>query len=163
MKYFYFLVAVLFSLNVNAANLKQLAKNNKAPLHVTSDKLTAFDKKGLYEFIGHVVAVKGDITLKADKVNVFKNVKTGDIEKIVCIGNVVITKQDKKATADKAIYEDKQQKVTLIGNASVTSDKNRIKSDMIIYYIGKDYAIAQSSNSKKRVEVTIYPNKKGGK
>ncbi len=164
MKFFVlFFISFIFSVSANAANLKQFAKKNKEPLHVTSQKLTVFDKKGLYEFIGNVVAKKGDVTLKADKVDVFRNNKTGDIEKIVCTGNVVITKQNKKAVADKAIYEDKQQKITLIGNASVTSDKNKIKSDMIIYFIDKDYAVAQSTNAKKRVEVTIYPNKKRSK
>ncbi len=153
-------VSVFLSIGVNAANLKQLAKSSKSPLHITSDKLVVFDKKGFYEFSGNVIAKRGNVTLKANKMNVFKNMKTGDIYKIVCIGNVIITQQNKKAEANKAIYENKEQKITLIGQAKVTSDKNIISADMIVYYINKDYAIAQSINAKKRVKVTIYPNKK---
>ncbi len=152
------IVCVLFSMNVSAKNLKQIVKSNRVPIHITSDKLEAYDKKGLYKFIGNVVAIRDGLRLTADKMDVFKDLKSGEIGRIVCIGNVVIKKEDKIARANKAIYEDKEQKITLIGNSSVKSSKNSITSDIIVYYIDKDYAVAQST--KKRVEVTIYPNKK---
>lgn len=155
-----FIVCILLPMNTNAKNLKQMAKNSKAPVHITADKLEAYDKKGLYKFVGNVVAIRDDVKLTADKMDVFKNLKNGEIDRIVCMGNVVVTKEDKTAKADKAIYEDRQQKITLIGNSSVKSSKNSITSDIIVYYIGKDYAVAQATNRKKRVEVTIYPKNK---
>ena len=158
-----FVFSFIFSVSANAANLKQLAKKNKQPVHITADKLEAFDKTGIYKFFGNVVATRGDMKLTADKMTVFKDLKTGEIDKIICAGRVVMTKENKIAKGDKAVYESKEQKITLMGNASVKSDKNKINSDMIIYYISKDYAVAQSTNDKKRVEVTIYPNKKRSK
>ncbi len=155
-----FVMGFVFSVSANAANIKQLAKKNKLPVHVTANKLEAFDKKGIYKFFGNVVVTRGDMKLTADKMTVFKNLKTGDIYKIVCTGKVVMTQQDKIAKGDKAVYESDKQKITLTGNASVKSDKNTITSDIIVYYINKDYAVAQSTSAEKRVEVTIYPNKK---
>ncbi|WP_035586799.1 lipopolysaccharide transport periplasmic protein LptA [Hippea jasoniae] len=147
-------------LNSQAFNVKQYAKTNRLPVHITANKLEAFDKKGLYIFSGNVVVVRGDTTLKADKMKVYKNLKNGDISKIVCIGHVVITKQDKKAVANRATYFAAEDKVVLEGNAHVYSNKNSISSDLIVYYLDKDYAVSQSDNNSKRVEVIIYPSKK---
>ncbi len=162
---FYFLISALFftfSSNVHAADIKQMLNKNNLPVHITADRLKAFYKKGAYMFIGNVRAVRGDITLTSDKMNIQKDLNTGQIQTITCINDVVITQKDKRATADKAIYENtKYGKITLTGHAAVLSGKNIIKSDRIIYYINKDYAVSQSDNKTKRVNVTIYPAKKG--
>ncbi len=149
---------ILFNLSF-ADNTIESAKKEKIPINITSDKLIAQENIGLYTFIGNVVAKRKDATLYADKMDVYKDKETGDVSKIVCIGNVVITQPNKIAKADKGIYELKDQKVTLIGNAYVKSDKNVIKSNMIVYYLDKKYAVAESSG-KERVDVTIYPNQK---
>jgi len=154
------MVVVLLSFSSYAVNPKEYLKGKNIPVHITADKLTAFDKKGLYIFDGNVVATRGDVKLKADKMKVYKNLKSGSIDKIVCLGHVVITREDKKAEADKAIYYAKKSMVVLEGNATVLSGKNNIKADRIVYYLDRDYVVSQSDNSTKRVEVTIYPNKK---
>lgn len=142
-----------------ADNSIENAKKEKVPINITSDKLIAQENIGLYTFIGNVVAKRKDATLYADKMDVYKDKATGDVSKIVCIGNVVITQPNKIAKANEGIYELKDQKVTLIGNAYVKSDKNVIKSDMIVYYLDKKYAVAQGTKNE-RVDVTIYPNEK---
>ncbi len=157
------LLISILSFNSYAVNTKQYIEKKNLPVHITADRLTAFDKKGIYIFDGNVVAKRGDITLKADRMKVIKNLKTGQISKVICTGNVVITKEDKKATGDKAIYEANRGIVTLIGNAKVVSDKNNIEAYRIVYYLNKDYVVSQADNKTKRVEVTIYPNKKGKK
>ncbi|AEA33535.1 lipopolysaccharide transport periplasmic protein LptA [Hippea maritima] len=157
-----FLAILLIGLNALAVNPKSYIKKGNIPIHITADKLTAFDKKGLYIFEGGVVATRGDVRLTSDKMEVYKDKKTGDIGKVVCIGHVVITKQDKKATGDKAIYTASDSKVVLIGHAKVVSGKNNITSDRIIYYLDRDYVVSQSDNKTKRVEVIIYPNQKKG-
>ena len=154
------MVVVLVSFSAYAVNPKKYIKGGNIPVHITANKLTAFDKKGLYIFDGDVVATRGDVRLKADKMKVYKDLKSGDIDKIVCLGHVVITKEDKKAEADKATYYAKKSMVVLEGSARVLSGKNNIKADRIVYYLDKDYVVSQSDNSTKRVEVTIYPNEK---
>ncbi len=157
---FVILFAVLFSINSHAVNPKQYLGKKELPIHITADKLTAFDKKGIYIFEGDVVAKRGDVTLKSDRMKVIKNLKTGQIEKVICTGHVVITKENKRATGDKAIYEANRSMVILIGNAKVVSGKNKIEAGRIVYYLDKDYVVSQADNKTKRVEVTIYPNKK---
>ncbi len=157
---FVMLFAVFLGVNSYAVNPKQYIGKKNLPVHITADKLTAFDKKGIYIFEGDVVAKRGDVTLKSDRMKVIKNLKTGQIDKVICTGHVIITKEDKRATGDKAIYEANKSMVTLIGNAKVVSGKNNIEADRIVYYLDKDYVVSQADNSTKRVEVTIYPNKK---
>jgi lipopolysaccharide export system protein LptA len=143
-----------------AVNPKQYLGGRNIPIHITADKMVAFDKKGIYIFEGHVVAVRGDVTLKSDNMTVYKNLKNGQIERVVCVGHVIITKQDKRAFGDKAIYNALNDSVKLIGNARVISGKNNISADLIVYYLDKDYVVSQAEGKKKRVEVTIYPNEK---
>ncbi|WP_025209668.1 lipopolysaccharide transport periplasmic protein LptA [Hippea sp. KM1] len=156
------LAILMVSLKASAVNPKEYIKKGNQPLHITADKLTAFDKKGLYIFEGNVIATRGDVRLTSDRMEVYKDKKTGDIGKVVCIGHVVITKQDKKAMGDKAIYTASDSKVVLIGHAKVISGKNNITSDRVVYYLDRDYVVSQSDNKTKRVEVTIYPNQKKG-
>lgn len=159
-KLFVVLFVIFLSFSSYAVNPKQYVGKKNLPIHITADRLTAFDKKGIYIFEGNVVAKRGDVTLKADKMRVVKNLKTGQIDKVICTGHVIITKEDKRATGDKAIYEADKSMVTLIGNAKVVSGKNNIEADRIVYYLDKDYVVSQADNKTKRVEVTIYPNKK---
>lgn len=164
---FFFLMSTLFftfNLCTQAADIKQQLSKNALPVHITANQLKAFYKKGLYKFVGNVKAVRGNITLTSEKMDIQKDLKTGQLHTVTCINNVVITQQDKKATADKAIYENtKYGKITLIGHAVVSSGKNIIKSDRIIYYIDKNYAVSQSDHKNKRVDVIIYPTKKESK
>lgn len=159
-KFFFVILSLLILINLSFAdNSIENAKKEKIPINITSDKLIAQENIGLYTFIGNVIAKRKDATLYADKMDVYKDKLTGDVSKIVCTGNVVITQPNKIAKANEGIYELKDQKVTLIGNAYVKSDKNVIKSDIIVYYLDKKYAVAQGT-SKERVNVTIYPNQK---
>ena len=157
MKRFVFVVFLLFA-TLSYAQSNNFLKKGSIPVHVKADKFEAFNKKGLYIFYGNVVVERDGATLKADKIEIFKNKDYKDVSKIICTGHVVITKNDKEARADKAIYEIKDKRIILKGNAIVTSNKNEMSSNVIVYYIDKDYAVSQSFDSKKQVEVTIYPD-----
>ncbi len=150
---------LVLNLSTHASNVEDMAKQNKNnPIYIKAKNFKAYNKKGLYLLSGGVVIKKGDITLKADSAAIFRDKKTNKITRIVCKGNVDITQKNKEAKADEAIYEDGQQRIKLIGSAIVISGKNQMTSEMITYYINKDYAISQSTNPKKQVEITIYPN-----
>jgi lipopolysaccharide export system protein LptA len=155
---FLFLVFI-FALASYAANFNEkTALGDSCAIHITADKIEAYNKKGLYKFEGRVISKRCDITLKSDIMDIYRNNKSNKIYKIVCLGNVVITKKDKIAKADKAIYEDLKHKITLIGHAKLVSNKNEMTSDIIVYYTDKDYAVSQSIDKNNRVEVTVYPN-----
>ncbi len=130
----------------------------KIPIHITARSFTALNNKGVYIFKGNVIAKRGNVTLKSNKMEIYKNKKSGEIKEIICTGNVIITQKNKEAKAHKAIYNYPTGRITLIGNASVKSNKNLIRAYEIVYYLNSGYAVANSSN-KHPVSVTLYPNK----
>ncbi len=152
---------ILLSLQVaGAENLKERLKTNKVPIHITSDKLIAYNEEGKYIFTGNVVVTRGELRIKADKMDVYKSKKTKDVEKIVCTGDVVIRKPGEVARGDRATYIDEEQKIILEGNASAEqkgSELRELHGEKIIIFLNEDYTVVEGG--KKRVRVIIYPGK----
>ncbi len=144
----------------------------KGAIHIKSDFMEAMDQKGTVVFTGHVVAVRDDLTINSDRLEVFysKNNDKGKavqgdknagdkkaIDKIVATGHVRITKAGRVATAEKAVYDKRAEKITLTGSAQVWEGPNRVKGDTIILFINENRSIVQGSGSKK-VEAVVYPS-----
>lgn len=152
---------LLFLSVAGAENLKEKLKTNRIPIHITSNKLIACSSKGKYIFTGNVTGIRGEVTINADKMDVYKSKKTEDIEKIVCMGNVVVKRPNEVAKGDKATYIDSEEKIILEGNASAkrTGDELReLYGEKITIFLNKDYAVAEGG--KEKVEVIIYPKEK---
>ncbi|MEA1995955.1 MAG: lipopolysaccharide transport periplasmic protein LptA [Campylobacterota bacterium] len=148
----------LFLSVAGAENLKEKLKTNKIPIHITSNKLIACSSKGKYIFTGDVTVIRGELTINADKMDVYKSKKTEDIEKIVCIGNVVVKRPNEVAKGDKATYIDSEEKFILEGNASAKQkgpDLRELHGEKIIIFLNKDYTIVEGG--KRKVRIIIYP------
>jgi len=63
----------------------------------------------------NVVAVRGEETLKADKVEVYFDPETKKIVTIVCTDNVSVQRGENISYSDKAIYSAADQKVIFVG------------------------------------------------
>src|SRR5215203_5291888 len=80
-------------------------KHSKTPIEVTSDSLEVLQEENRAVFTGHVVAIQGDVRLKADKMTVFYSQKkepakrkaepstpgAGSIKKIEAAGSVFLS------------------------------------------------------------------------
>ncbi|MCD6129825.1 MAG: lipopolysaccharide transport periplasmic protein LptA [Deltaproteobacteria bacterium] len=159
MKFKLIVIFILLFLSVaGAENLKEKLETNKIPIHITSNKLIAYSNEGKYIFTGDVTVIRGELTINADKMDVYKSKKTEDIEKIVCTGDVVIRKPGEVAKGDTATYIDEEQKIILEGNASAKQkgpDLRELHGEKIIIFLNKDYTIVEGG--KKKVRVIIYP------
>lgn len=148
------------------------AMDDKNAIHIKSDFMEAMDQKGTVVFTGHVAAVRGDLTIDSDRLEVFysknndkgktaQNDKSANekkaIDKIVATGHVRITKAGRVATAEKAVYDKKAEKITLTGSAQVWEGPSRVKGDTIILFINENRSIVQGSGAKK-VEAVVYPS-----
>lgn len=71
--------------------------------------------KQLARFNKKVKAVDTQGTIYADKMEVYFDFKTKQLNKIVCKGNVKIEKEQNTSYSDKAIYLASEKKVTLLG------------------------------------------------
>lgn len=83
---------------------------------ITCEGSLEIDQKvNIAVFHDKVVAVQTDRTLKADKMDVYFNPQAKKIDKVVCIGNVVILQGGNITYADKAVYNAQEQKFILTG------------------------------------------------
>lgn len=125
-------------------------KGSAEPLeiHITSNSLLSDRNKNFAEFTGNVVATEKNSVLTCDRLKITytsddesteKGQGTGDkesnkaVESIVATGNVIMTMEDKKAWADKAVFNRGENTVILTGKSPrVLSGKSEISGKKII-------------------------------
>ena len=181
---------VVFSL-VSGANDMALAA--EAPIHIESNHMTSTEKSNSVVFTGDVDAKQGDVRIRSDEMTVYYNAAenpatpakdkkktspqtekkaTQQVEKLICIGNVEVTRAEWLGTAKKMIYLSKERQVILTDNAKAWQGQNMVSGDKIIYYLdeGRSEVISGSSKTKavgdaesgkkkpSRVNMTILQN-----
>ncbi len=154
---------------------------SNAPIHIEANRMTSVEKSNSVVFTGDVDAKQGDVRIRSDKMTVYytskdKKVKEGkkkasqQVEKLVCIGNVEITRGEWLGTAKKMIYLSHKRQVILTQNAKAWQGQNMVSGDKIIYYIdegrsevigGTSTTLGKNKSGKKkpsRVNMTILQN-----
>lgn len=131
-----------------------------APIHIEADRMTSTEKTGSVVFTGEVDAKQADVRIRCDEMTVYytqqdssKKVATVDktasqqVEKLVCLGNVEITRGEWLGTAKKMDYLSKERQVILTDNAKAWQNQNMVSGDKIIYYLdeGRSEVIGDSS------------------
>lgn len=148
------------------------------PIYIEADQMSSTEKKNEVLFSGNVDAKQGNLTIRSDTMTVYyqekgENGQTGpikakqQIEKLICTGNVEITREDWLGTADKMIYLAGQRQVVLNGNANAWQGQNKVSGEKIIYYMdeGRSEVVGSTAvtvggedkkeEKKQRVKMTI--------
>ncbi len=111
---------------------KTKSNGNGAPLTITCDGPMEVDQAHQRAFFNNnVVAEQEGRRLKADRIEIYFDQKTNQIQQLVCIGNVAITQGENTSYAEKAVYTASDQKLVLSGRPKlilVTEGKNSIAS-----------------------------------
>ncbi len=179
-RYFTYIVAVFFiSCCVGIFSFtSQLYANENPPISITADEMISTQKTNTVTFKGDVDAKQGDLQIRSDQMIVFysaadkKNSDQKDVSqqvsKIVCEGNVEITKDDWLGTSKKMTYKAKEKEILLTDNAKFWQGQNMVSGDKIIYYIDEGRSEVLSGDEpinavidntkpkkKKRVKMTI--------
>ncbi len=143
---------------------------SKSPIHITSDRLDAYDDKALVVFSGNVVATQDDAVIHGDKLYLYYEKKDSDdsapsdvtmsggkIQRIELQGNVDMKKGERTVTGDKAVFRNADQTVVVTGNAVMREGNNVITGDKVTVFLNENRGIVESSDTEKRVTATIYP------
>jgi lipopolysaccharide export system protein LptA len=143
---------------------------SKSPIHITSDRLDAYDDKALVVFSGNVVATQDDAVIHGDRLYLYYEKKDGDdsapsdvtmsggkIQRIELQGNVDMKKGERTVTGEKAVFRNADQTVVVTGNAVMREGNNVITGDKITVFLNENKGIVESSDTEKRVTATIYP------
>lgn len=151
--------------------------SEEQPINIEADHMSSTEKTNTVLFTGDVYVEQGDLEIKSDKMTVYygdqkktdgkKPVKTTQqIEKLICSGNVKLTREGWLGTSDKMVYYATKRQVVLSGNAQAWQDQNKVAGEKIIYYMdeGRSEVIGgtsvtvgggKKSTEKKRVKMTI--------
>ncbi|SDP57347.1 lipopolysaccharide export system protein LptA [Desulforhopalus singaporensis] len=149
---------------------------DNAPIQVEADHMTSTEKTNSVTFTGDVDAKQADVRIRSDKMvvhyreNKTKQSSSKEVEKLVCTGNVELTRAEWLGTSKKMIYLAKERQVILTGNAKAWQGQNMVSGEKIIYYLdeGRSEVIGgprvtgaeQQDKDKKgsRVNMTILQN-----
>ena len=155
-----------------------------APINIEANHMTSTEKSNSVIFTGDVDAKQADVRIRSDKMTVYYTPKdkgakknkaqkgaTQQVEKMVCTGNVEITRAEWLGTSKKMVYLSKERQVILTGNAKAWQGQNMVSGEKIIYYLDEGRSevigertsttIGQNKDSKKkpsRVNMTILQN-----
>lgn len=149
-----------------------------APIHIEADRMTSTEKDNSVIFTGDVDAKQDDVRIRSDKMTVFytqadtkaSTTATQQVEKLICVGNVEITRAEWLGTSKEMVYLSKERQVILTGNAKAWQGQNMVSGDKIIYYLdeGRSEVVggrtsttvgdAKSPKKGKRVNMTILQN-----
>ena len=152
------------------------------PIYVEADHMTSLEKTNSVFFKGNVDAKQGDVRIRSDEMTVYYTEDKKDkgkkkksttnarqqVEKLVCVGNVEVTRDEWLGTSKKMYYLSKKRLVILINNAKAWQGQNMVSGDKIIYYLDENRSevvgttkttVAGKKKKKKsgRVKMTIIP------
>ncbi len=170
----------------SATEISAPKPEKKEPIHITSDKMEAYNKKDMIIFIGSVSAIQGKMEIQSDRLEVFMKKKeksadggsgtaSGDnnnsaagpdqssVDRLIAIGNVLITQEKSKyASGEHLDYRETSGIAVLTGNPRAWDNKNQVIGTKIEIFLKDGRTIVYGSKSR-RVSVTLYPsNDKSG-
>ncbi len=155
-----------------------------APIHIEANHMTSTEKSNSVIFTGDVDAKQADVRIRSDKMTVFYTPKEAgskkkgseqkgasqQVEKMICTGNVEITRAEWLGTSKKMVYLSKERQVILTGRAKAWQGQNMVSGEKIIYYLDEGRSevvgdrtsttIGKDDSKKKpsRVNMTILQN-----
>lgn len=180
----YILFFVSFRVFSGVADVSAAAET---PIHIESNTMTSIEKSNSVVFTGDVDAKQGDVRIRSDEMTVFYNAlesptkpkdkkksaqqgekKTSQqVEKLICTGNVEVTRGDWLGTGKKMTYLSKERQVILTENAKAWQGQNVVSGEKIIYYLdegrsevvgGGKASTAGGTKKPSRVNMTILQN-----
>ena len=138
---------------------------------IKADTLEIDNKRGIVTFEGHVEAKETDFTMTCRKMLLYyvegKDSRGPDksgveIDRIVANGKVEIRGSDGgMATADEAVYYQKEEKVVLTGKPVVKQGDYFVEGSKITLFIKENRSVVEGSE-KMRVRAVMPPGKKEG-
>lgn len=131
------------------------------PVEVNADELEVLQDQNKAIFTGNVIAVQGDMRMKADKMTVFYRKKeaegapkTGEptdntISRLEVDGNVLLSTPEETASGVKGIYDVDAKEVRLLGNVVLTREQNVLKGQKLVYDLASGRSTLDGGSARK--------------
>ncbi len=132
---------------------------SRAPIDIDSDGVEGNQKENTVTFKGNVIARQENITLYANKLVIFYDGNTRKMKLIVATGNVKVIQLNRRATSQKATFEQDENKVVFDGDAVVREGENVIRGERITYYVDEERSVVEPEKGG-RVKTRFTPSQK---
>ncbi|MEK6681203.1 MAG: LptA/OstA family protein [Nitrospirota bacterium] len=166
---------IILLISYSIAEGKELIdKEERTPIVITSQRMTAVNEQNRLIFEKDVVAKKDDIVLYADKMEILFNKtkdaglidaaakekdakENRDISTITATGNVKVVRGEKTITANEAVYYKEEDKIVLTGEPKAWEKDDVVTGTRMTIFLKEDKSIVEGS------KVVVHPDKKGKK
>jgi lipopolysaccharide transport protein LptA len=119
--------------------------SNNLPILIKSDSLNLDSQGRKFTYRSNVEITKGDLLITADLVNGSYD-EGGQIEKIICEKNVVITRGETlRATSNRADYDVKGSKIVLTEGPEINDKGNILDADKVTIFVDEDRSKAEGN------------------
>ena len=136
---------------------------SRAPIDITSDTVEADQKTNTVIFKGNVVAKQEDTTLYANTLTIIYDQNTKKIKEIIAVGNVKVVQLERRATSQKATFDQDKNKVTFDGDAVVREGANVVRGERITYYVEEERSVVEpGKGGRVSTSITPPPKEEGG-
>ncbi len=143
---------------------------SESPIHITADRMETRQDQRTIVFEGHVFVQQEDLMIVSNRLKVTllasdKLPASGDstpaqrIDYIEFEGDVKVTQKDRLATANKAVFYQKEQKIVLHGRPVVTRGQDRIEGNLITIYLQQGRSVVEGGSGAP-VQAVLFPAKK---
>jgi lipopolysaccharide export system protein LptA len=157
--FFSFLLVIAFGSSASAET--DPPQNPEGPISIRSEKMTAKNSDSRVVFEDNVVVTKGDLWMRADRMEVFfdpggVSSKSGppllfdpqgaqEIQRIVAVGNVSVKQGERRAKADQAIYDQREEKIVLIGSPEAWEKDYKVTGTKMTFFLKEQRSIVEQS------------------
>jgi lipopolysaccharide export system protein LptA len=73
----------------------------------------------------------------------------------------VITQGDRRASGDRAVFDQASRQIVLVGNPVLRDGPNEVQGDRLTVYLDEGRSVVESS-PKRRVSAVLFPGQTGG-
>ena len=147
--------------NGEAAGLESTKPQADAAETITidSDRMELDQQKNTIIYMGNVVTVRGNVTMKSETLTVTYNTEMKRLDEVVAEGNLEVTQGNRIATGAKAVYNSENNSVVLTGDPVIRQGNSQVSGCRIIMFINEDRGVVEGGC--KRVKAVIFPDEIG--
>ncbi len=126
---------------------------------ITSDRMELDQKKNTVVYMGNVVTVRGNVTMKSDILTATYNPEMQRLTEVVAEGNLEVTQGNRIATGTKAIFNSDDNSVVLTGDPVIRQGNSQVSGCRIIMFINEERGVVEGGC--QRVKAVIFPDDLG--
>lgn len=149
----------------------QLARNSKAPVDITADRLELVNSQCAAVYSGGAEALQETSRLRADQLRIVyapaapgagKNGCSSDLLRMEASGSVFYVTPEQRVRGDRAVYDAKAQTLTVTGSVAASRGQDVMKGErLVVNTVSGDARMeGGGQRSGQRVRTVIYPGAK---